>query len=509
MQTVSSAYHPYPDTRQVGARVRFGVIAPEAAATAKHSASVGATVAQLGQTHNRIEQSSACFAALEPKLWRLDGSFSILPDNTQTVELGWWSGVLSDADGTFASPPFVRYDFAENQKSFGFTLAFDRNLPEDYPTELEASTYDERGALIERKTFYPNDWRFALDMPTQGYRGVQMVFKKTKKPGRRVRLTELTFGIVYEYDGKSMTGLQYEHSVDLLAKSLPSAELSVTVNNANHLYNMANPSGVFSYLQDGQALDASLFIGGEEVKLGTTYFSSAKSTDGALTSSITANDRMMLLENTDYGSGSSGTWPLRDAVSAILGKAGLSITVVMPAECNVTVNKCIPDRTKCREALRLACQAARCTCFIDRLDRLVFLRPAFGAVADTITRDQQYSEAQISIRNTFNTVRLTVRDGYANTEQTYTAREVTTDDYERADEVNNPLAADGQAVANWLLQGHKLRLAYKVSSRGNPALESLDSIRVQDSYGENRPLLISGQQFSYDGGLKAEVNAVG
>lgn len=509
MQTVTSAYNAYPDTRLVDARVSFGVIAPEAAATAKHNASPGAKVAQLQQTHNRIEKSSAKYAALEPNLWRLDGSFSLLPVHSETVEVGWWSEALSGEEGFFENPPFVCYDFSSNQKSFGFTLAFDCHLPEQYPSELEASTYNEYGTLVERKTFFPDTWRYVLDMPTQAYRAVKFIFKRTRHPFRRVRLCECTFGVIYEYDKGSMTSLQYEHSIDVLAKSLPSAELSVTVNNASRLYNMANPSGVFAYLQDGQALECSLSIGGEAVSMGKTYFSSAKSTDGSLTSCITANDRIMQLEGKEYGTGSSGTWLLSEAVTAILETAAIRIPVLISAACDVMIRRCIPERTKCREVLRLACQAARCTCYIDRLDRLVFVRPAFGAVKDELTRDRMHGEAQIEISNTFNTVRLTVRDSYANTEEVFVASAIATDDYERADEVENPLVYDGQAVANWLLAGHKRRLLYKLQSRGNPALESLDTIRVEDAYGENNQVLITGQQFSFDGGLDSEVSAVG
>lgn len=510
MQIVSSTFDAYPDERRVDCTVTFGVVAPDAAETAQPTSSTGATVSQLPQTHNGQSKTTAKYLTLEPDLYELDGSFELLPDDTTGVEIGFWSDVLSGADGAFASYPYVRYDFAANQKSYGFTLAFDSNLPSEYPSEIEVTTYSDASTVIETKTFYPDGWRYIVDMPTTAYKAVKVVFKKTNHPYRRVRLCEMTFGIIYEYDRTSISDVKYVHEIDPMAQALPAAELTATVDNTNKLYNMANPTGVYAYLQDGQTLDAAISIGGERVNMGKTYFTTAKSTDGAMTATITANDRMLLLDGFEYNSGVTGTWTLSDAVTAILAAANVSCAVIVPSDCNVTIRKCIPQKTKCREALRMAAQAARCTCYFDRLDRLVFVRAVAATTAhDELTRDRMEDEAQIEISNTYNTVKLTVRDEYADTETVYTASDIGADDYERADEIANPLVNDGQAVADWLLSGYKNRLRYKVQSRGNPALESGDTVKIHDYYGVNNNALVTGQEFAFDGGLECEVTAVG
>ncbi len=508
MQTVTNTYDAYRDYRRVNAKVSFGVVAPEASWTAQHSSSPGAVIAQLGQTHNSVEKTQARYASLEPDLWRLDGGFTVLPDDTKTAEVGWWSDPMSDEQGSFEDCPFVRYDFTANQKSFGFTVSFDSHLPEEYVTELEVSTFDETGVLIERKTFYPNAWRYVLDMPTQGYRGVLLVFRRTKNPFRRVRLAEFLFGVIYEYEKGSIKDLQLERSLDPTARALPAAELSVTVDNANRLYNMANPAGAFAYLQERQPLDVQFSIDGEIVKMGRVYFAVSESSDGALTSTITAYDALMQLEGQSFYGGRDGTWLLADAVKAILNGSGLHIEVVMPEECNVTIRSSTPKRCTRREALRLACQAACCTCYIDRQNRLVFIKPSFSAPLEGLTRDHMAEEAQIGVRDTYNAVRLIVRNEYTDREMYYFAQDVATDDSLRIDEVDNALAYDGQAVADWLLLWHKRRTQYLLQTRGNPALESLDCVRVFDSYGENNTVMVTGQRFAFDGGLDCEVEGL-
>lgn len=508
MQPVSQAYNAYPNTRHIDVNVTFGVIAPEASKTAVPSSSASASISQLGQTHNLIDKPTAKYASLEQDLWMLDGTFDIVPDDTSNVQIGWWSGVLSDKDGVFSSAPYVRYDFAEVQKSYGFMLTFDSALPGNYPAELEATAYGSDGAVIQTKTFYPDSTHYVVNMPTQNYKAIKFTFKKTSKPFRRVRLMEVVFGIIYKYDKNSITTLEVVHEIDPMALSLPSAEMSVTINNKNKLYNMANPSGMFAYLQDGQSLESGIAIGGVSVNMGKTYFTSAKSRDGALTAQVVSNDRMILLDSKEYNDGATGTWTLSQAVSAILAVAGLEIEVVMPSELNVTIRKCIPKKTKCREALRLACQAARCTCYISRDDKLMFVRAALITPVDELTRDRMHDDAQIEISNTTNAVKLTVEDEYAETEQIYTARNVAEGDYERTEEIDNPLVQDGQAVADWLLAGFERRTKYTVQSRGNPAVDTLNTVRVHDYYGVNSPVLVTKQTFDFKGGLEADVIGV-
>ena len=57
--------------------------------------------------------------------------------------------------------------------------------------------------------------------------------------------------------------------------------------------------------------------------MGRHYYTVAEAADEALTAQITANDRIIGLDDELYEKGQSGTWTLREAVVDILGGAAV------------------------------------------------------------------------------------------------------------------------------------------------------------------------------------------
>jgi hypothetical protein len=172
------------------------------------------------------------------------------------------------------------------------------------------------------------------------------------------------------------------------------------------------------------------------------------------------------------------------------------------------VGKALPECT-CREALRLVSQAARCTCYIDRSDRLVFVEPEIASPIDTLDHNNMAGVAKIKVSERINVVELTVKDEYAQTEAVYRAENISIDEQEHIATYTNPVAVDGPAVADWLLLMDERRLSYTINERGNPAREIGDTAVIYDAYGENRPALITRESYTFDGGLSCSTQAVG
>lgn len=499
--------YPYGDTRRVDVGFVFGVVAPEAAALAQPTSSAQSQVSQIGQTHDLVEQMSAKYASLEHNLFLLDGSFDLYPDDVSGVQTGWQSNNMSGADKVFSAPPWLEFSFSQNQDSFGFTLLFDDKLRTDYPAEAITTAYDAGGAVLGTITTYPTSWNHVVDMPIQGYRKVRFEFLRTKLPYRRVRVCEVRFGIKYEYGKNNVTSVSIKQSVNPWAESLPSAEVDATIDNSSHLYNMINPDGLYAYLQDGQYMEHYIDIDGDRVDMGRRYFTAANSDDGGLTANITFNDWLYILDDVEYNNGVTGTWTLSAAIAALL--SGTGMTAVFDGTLgNTTIRKCIPQKTKVREAIRLCAQAAMCTCYVDRDDKLHFVRPTITAKSDTWTRDVQHDDAQVKVGQLYNVVQLTRQDEYADTEDIYTAKSVAVDDLERVYEVDNPLVNDGNAVASWLLGWVQRRVSYAVTYRGNPALDLLDTVQIDDVYGVNGQAIITAHDFDFDGGLESDAVAI-
>ena len=513
MQQTSTAYEPYADVRRVDLSFSFGVVPPEAAELAQPTSVAQSSVSQIVQTTDGVEQMGGKYTTLERNMWLLDGTMELYPANVAGVQTGWQNNEISSDDGTFTTTPWLEFEFSQDIDSYGFTLIFDNTMPGDIPAQVVTTTYDATGSQIGTLTTTSDDYIHIVNLASQNYRRVRFEFPKTAIPHRRIRVCGVRFGIIYDYGPQNIVDVTVRQSVDPICENLASSELDATIDNSEQLYNMINPSGLYAYLQDGQYMDWQITIGNETVKMGRQYFTTAESDDGGLTAQITFNDRLLIMDDMVFDDGSSGTWPLSTAVSAILEASGTGIQAVFDgATGNTLIRKCIPQNTKIREAIRLCAQAAMCTCYIDRNNDLHFAQPA-APESDAVeiwTQDVMHEDAQVKVGEYYNVVRLTSRDEFAEEpeDEVYTAQNVADGDFERIFEVDNPLVNSGQEVANWILSWVQRRVSYEVTTRGNPAIDLLDIVQINDVYGVNGTGVITELNYMYDGGLECDAVAV-
>jgi hypothetical protein len=509
MQSTSVTYAPYADSRQCDIRVSFRLIDNDAYSDATATATQYNTdVSQLTQTHDLVEGMGAKYATLETHGWPLDGTCDIMPDSVSGIQTGFWS-VPSGADGTFETDPTLTFVFTSDHSSVGFTVIFD-DKANRFPKTMTVTAYDSSDAELDSDTVTVTSARQVVDLPVENYRKIVISFSETREPYQRVRVSEVVFGVVQYFDNDNTSGATLLYGVSPAAENLPSNELTITFDNTDAKYNMVSPSSVFAYLQQGQSIAAELGIGLEYINMGKFYFAKAEAQDGSMTARITAYDRLYQLDKSICGIGTTGTWTVADAVAAVITDSGLLITTDIPAATGaLTINKCIPTGTTHREALRLIAQAAMCTCYFDRDDVLIFAEVAAGTAVDTLDADNMHDYPQIEITDRINTVELTVRDEYAETENIYTAADVEPGETAQVWSVDNPLVYDGNTVAAWLLDMAQMRTKYKITERGNPAREIMDTATIYDAYGGHADAVIIKQDYVFDGGLTCNTEAVG
>lgn len=512
MQSISASYNPYSDARRADISFAFGVVAPTAAETAQPSSTLQSEVSQIEQTIDGVREMSGKYTSLETNMWVLDGTMEVYPGE----QTGWQSEHMSDDNKAFSSNPWLEFEFSQSQNSYGFTLIFDDTQPFNYPTQIITTAYAEDGSLLGTLTTYPDGYRHVINLPIQLYRRVRFEFAGTNIPHRRVRVCCAIFGVEYIYDKSNIVSVDVRQSISPWAESLPSAEFQVTIDNSSRIYNMVNPDGLYEYLQEGQFMDWQIIINEEPVKMGRQYFTSAQSEDGGLTASITFNDRIFALDDIEYEGDEDEelvTWMLSEAVNELLLLSGTGISAVFEGQLGQSlIWQSIPRKTSVREALRLCAQAAMCTCCIDRNNQLHFFTPQISdEPADIWSMDVQYPGAQIKVGEYYNSVKLTVENGETDVfgnPIVYKASNIAEGDFERLYEVSNPLVVDGDAVAQWILQWVQRRVSYEVELRGNPALDLLDLVQINDIYGVNSTAVITKLDYSYDGGLKCDGEAI-
>jgi len=508
MQATSPTYNPYPDARFSELEAAFKLIDTTAQADAVPFTAQIEAFSKPQQLIDDNENTSVKWASFETDGWPIDGSCKLWGDDLTPYQMGVWT-LPSDNTAGWAVNPTITFTFSQAHSSAAFTVCFDDKM-NWYPQEMIISAYDGSGTLIISATSQVSSVKQVVRMNTPYYRKVVIEFTKTRLPYQRVRVTEVIFGVVETYNRHNLSQASIKYQLTPDASSFPSAELNITFDNSEKYYNFVSPNSVYAFLEQTQPLDVRIGVGKDRVETeyincGRFYFTSSGAEDGTLTARITAHDQAYQLDNRVYRGGSTGTWTVAQALTAVINSSGLHIDTIVPSHIALrTINRCIPKDTKHREAIRLIAQAARCMCYFNRFDQLVFAEPVIGSPIDCLDHNNMPQPAQVTVGERFNTIELTVRNSYANTETLFTSSNPGINETIQTRQVANPLAYEGQQVADWLLLMSQNRINYRLLERGNPAREIADTVKIYDNYGENKDAMVTGQSFIYDGALSAE-----
>ena len=513
MLETSKDYNPYSDTRKCGIIVTFEMVDIDAAETAIPSVTGECELSKAYQTHNHIEGMAKKYAVLERDFWKLDGTF-VLPQKelVPNEQTGWWSDKISNAEGVFDEPPSLIFEWELPQSSVGFTLFFD-DVANQYPSRFQITAYNESGLIIKRTIIENTSVKCEVNLPIENYIRLEFQMLQTSEPHRRVRLTEVIFGVIQRFNNSNVVSASVDYEFAPISESLPTSELTITIDNADASWNMANPKGVYSYLQQTQPLDVYFQINGESVFMGRYFFATASAEDDSMTAKITAYDKVYWLDSIKYRGGEDGTWTFEQAISTIIASSGLGITYAMSEDlAGREVMRSLPKECSCREAICQLAVAARCSVLFDRYANLVFFDPLVEANAvDSLDYDVMATMPKITVGEKINAVELTVKNEYTEKETVWSVTDSSNEEIPQVSEHSNSVASDGTATASWLLEMLKRRTSYNVTERGNPAREIGDSVMIYDAYGGTRKAVVTKQSFNFDGGLSCdtEVNANG
>lgn len=507
----------YPAARWLGLRFVFEFVDQEARedATPASSEADGA-VSQIAQTVNDQRSQDAAFISLELNRWLLpeDSVFAPYPDDIREAQTGWVSGVLSDHRALFAENPYMEFTFSEPHSSIGFTVFFEPTTGA-HADHFTVQTFDSGGTLISEADVYADSAVATVNLLSPNYTRVRFTFLRMSRPFSRLRIAEVMFGVIETYDADTVADATLKYAVDPIAEALPTKECIVRLDNSNRRFNLINPEGIYSYLQQPQAFYVSIGVGDsldtvEYVSMGEFFFATASAEDSSLTAEITAYDWLYWLENSTYKNTETGTWSLRSALQAILTDAGIDAEIIISNDAANTLLQRVADDMTHREAIRQAVQAACCTAYFDRDNRLVVTDLGTGAAVDVLDQDNLTEPPKVRMESAVNTVQLTTRDTARNTDLVFTAANVSRGELPQVKAVTNHMVTPerGQTVADWLLARCQGRLTYEVRGRGNPETEIGETVQIKDYFDVNRNAIVTKQQYKYDGGLSEDSEAI-
>ncbi|MCX7924125.1 MAG: hypothetical protein N3B21_19270 [Clostridia bacterium] len=428
MLSTSQAYQTAIEksTRSTVASIYFGVYDVTAKPDSSPVASNSQAFTDIVSIKDGIRSPEFNMATFEDDFFELDGSFILTPDTVSTSNiLGWWSSAISDSNGDFSVPPTVTITFSQVHSSFGIGLFFDP-LGNTFCTDFDITWYNGVTQLDYLLVQENTQIGCNIQRGVSNYNKIVVRFLKTNAPYRYVKLMEMNFGLEEVFDSDSLISASIVEEVDPSNAVLTINKLKFTVLNTDQKFNMANPQGLYAYLQKKQQIVASsgvLLSSGkyEYVQMGTYYLSDWKNATG-ITATLEATDAIGLLDKTTYYS--SQFWvnaTISSVIQQILNDAGTFPVIIDSSASGEVVNGYLPIMSH-REALQAVLMACRCTLRINRDGIIHIMKLDYTTPVDTIEYDVIIGTPQIEQKQLISAVSVK--------EHTYTLNSVSEQIYQ-------------------------------------------------------------------------------
>lgn len=231
----------------------------------------------------------------------LNDSTYILPDDLETIDLGYWSEQMSDENGEFATPIQIIREYNGTYTSTGITITFDTNK-EIYATEVNIKWYRDN-ELLSEQNYTPNSSIYFCQNNVTAYNKIVLTFAKMNMASRYLRVFQIDDGVIRTFFKDEIIGLEILESI-----SDTGNELKINTMNLNLL--SKNP--VKMLFQKVQALrvynDSTLY--------GTFFVDSCERTLNNY--KIQTYDLVGMLDNNTYVGGMYNNVQSQDLISAIM-----------------------------------------------------------------------------------------------------------------------------------------------------------------------------------------------
>ena len=310
--------------------------------------------------------ASQIYATCEQNFSKVDGSMYFLPPQSQSASY-YYNGLVSD--DLLGS---ISFDFGGDIFDVaGFTIDFGDNYPVDFTISNGTDTI----------TITDNDKRyFSVE---QGLHDIEtLTISATRMLGGqdRLRIYSLSMGVTNVFTNENTLRYSETTYVSPLADSLPSTDVSITVENYEQYYNPDNPNSVLAFFEVGQEVKVQFGYDSKDdgeiewLPETITHLKTWQATDRDAT--FTATDIFDYLSGIYYGGKyyTDGI-TLYDLAEDVMEDAGIEDYKIDSTLRLITVHNPLPA-VEHTQALQIIANAGRCTLREDR-DGKIYIESTF------------------------------------------------------------------------------------------------------------------------------------
>lgn len=361
------------DARRILLRAIIDLISPDIVYSAGET-SGQIPWSQLAQIHDKVFDTPAKYATLEHNRWTLDGTFGIFPDQAADVtgQVGYIGDVLSGADGSFATAPWVELQFSGVSVLQACSVYFPDDeydgLPLDFTVEVK-----QGGTAYYSKSFTGNQ---AASVAMSGFTvnnpdAIRVTVSKWSLPYRRMRLVEIVPGIYEQWDNNIIAEFSVKQQGNVACTALPYGTCTLKMDNLSRRFEPRAKDGLFQSIEERQGIDIAIGVrladGTDDYKRVGIYYQYSRgwrTGDNGLTMQWDLVDIIGLLASREFLPPSTLPTTLEGWIAALVGQLGVNFANRYTVDPNyigaaVTASS-VADVTgkSCGDILRWVCMAA-------------------------------------------------------------------------------------------------------------------------------------------------------
>ena len=300
------------------------------------------------------------------------------------VYQGYVSEAMSDESCTYGKIPTVTITTDTPIRVAGLTMGFDI-INKDYPTELRITAYLS-DSLVDQLNVNPDSWQYVVNHPFEYFDKLTIEFLKSNVPYRRARFTSIIYGVSRVYDTSNrhnisnLISAKEEREISMVNKTLPTFNVSFSINNISKEFDIDNPQGIDKYLVANQpatyywgieddAGEVQWILGGNVLTDGTLKADSTQLT-------LSCTDKLTKLNDTFIkGLYRASGISLYDLAVEVLADAGVSAEdYVLDSNLkNITTFAPLPATTH-KACLQLIAAAGLCILYTNRLGQICIIQ---------------------------------------------------------------------------------------------------------------------------------------
>lgn len=366
MQLVSKEYKEamkLPHRNRAYIRVSIGVVNSDAQNNAVLDEETELTYYSDGKKPFDGYTVTKPYATAEQNFSKVDGSIYFLPKETDGYSFYNNGIVTNDILGAV----YISFGGLVGLDIKGLTIDFGECYPTQFTIQSDSGTksYENDKQLFTTEDAFDGSSYFVITPITM--LGGQ----------DRMRIHQMTFGIANTFSNDKVINCSLKDYVSPISETIPSMDVSLTVDNQDLYYSPDNPESAIAYMEIGQEVKVSFgydVTGNGDIEWlpeTTSYLNTWSSDD--VQAKFTATDRFYQLTDTYYkGLYRSEGITLYDLALDVLNDAGIEDErefYLDPYLKRITVYNPLPA-VKHSEALQIIANAGRCALFEDRANKI-------------------------------------------------------------------------------------------------------------------------------------------